>query len=323
LPGPVWTAAFSPDGKTFLTGSGDTGEQGGEARLWDAGTSKQIGSPFRHRGKVGAVAFSPDGRTIASGSRDGIARLWNADAGTPIGLPLVHQAEVNAIAFSPDGQIVATAGDDRKVRFWSATTSRPIGTPLSHSDPVNSVVFTPDGTTLITASDDRMIRFWQVPTPLPGEVEPIKAWAEWSSGRALSSEGAVSELDASACDARREKLAGAGRQPSALDNPFAPVADPGFTHHLRQALGCMEVEDWGAALWHLDRQIRTQPDAWLAYVLRTKCRFSSLSLTGPPRISTRPSSSILPSKCSSGIAVSRLKAPTRRNGRRRSGISTV
>jgi eukaryotic-like serine/threonine-protein kinase len=261
LPRMAWAVAFSPDGKTFLTGSNAAGERG-EVRLWDADTCKAIGPPLRHRNTVRAVAFRPDGKVIASGSQDGIARLWDASTGEPIGPPLVHQGEVNAIAFSPDSALMATACDDSKVRIWSAATGRPIGTPLLHARPVNSVLFTPDGATLITGSDDRTIRFWQAPAPLPGTVESIKAWAEWTSGMTLSSEGAAHELEASAWEARREKLAGT--------NPFALADGRAFPAHLRQALECMESEDWPAALWHLDREIQAQPNDWPAYVWRTQ-----------------------------------------------------
>ena len=55
--------AFSPDGKTVLTGSWD-----GTARLWDAATAQPLGPPMRHQGEVLAVAFSPDGKTVLTGS---------------------------------------------------------------------------------------------------------------------------------------------------------------------------------------------------------------------------------------------------------------
>ena len=57
--------AYSPDGKTVLTGSDDN-----TARVWDAATGQPIGPPLTHQGPVGAVAYSPDGKTVLTGSGD-------------------------------------------------------------------------------------------------------------------------------------------------------------------------------------------------------------------------------------------------------------
>jgi tetratricopeptide (TPR) repeat protein len=64
--------AYSPDGKTVLTGSRDN-----TARLWDAATGRPLGPPMAHQGRVVAVAFSPDGKAALTGSADGTARLWD------------------------------------------------------------------------------------------------------------------------------------------------------------------------------------------------------------------------------------------------------
>src|SRR5262249_53892428 len=80
---PLTRVAFSPDGKTILTGCEDS-----TARLWNAATGQPIGEPMRHEGAVWAVAFSPDGRTVLTGSWDRTARLWDAATGKPAGRPL-------------------------------------------------------------------------------------------------------------------------------------------------------------------------------------------------------------------------------------------
>ena len=72
--------AFSPDGKTILTGSEDK-----TARLWDAATGRPLGQPIVHSGAVWSVAFSPDWQTILTGSYDETARLWDAATGRPLG----------------------------------------------------------------------------------------------------------------------------------------------------------------------------------------------------------------------------------------------
>ena len=69
--GPVWTIAFSPDGKILASGSNDK-----TVKLWDISTGKLIHSLEGHRGGVLTIAFSPDGKILASGSEDKTVKLW-------------------------------------------------------------------------------------------------------------------------------------------------------------------------------------------------------------------------------------------------------
>ena len=55
----VCTVAYSPDGKTALTGSWDQTVQ-----LWDAATGKPIGPSLQQQGRVHEVLCGPDGETI-------------------------------------------------------------------------------------------------------------------------------------------------------------------------------------------------------------------------------------------------------------------
>src|SRR5262245_39491406 len=97
----VYSLAFSPDGKTLASASGDN-----TIRLWEIKTGRLVNSFAEHSEPVHSVAFSPDGKTLASGSKDRTIKLWDVRAGKLIrtifnGEIGKSYGEVYSVAFSP------------------------------------------------------------------------------------------------------------------------------------------------------------------------------------------------------------------------------
>jgi WD40 repeat protein len=161
----VTCVAYSPDGKTLVSGSEDR-----TIRVWDVRSGQERSTLRGHTDGVTSVAFSPDGKTLASASKDRTVKLWDAQTGKERATLKGHTGPVLSVAFSPDGGTLASADQtivDRlgEIKLWDAVRGQERASLPGHTGGVLCVAFSPDGQTLASASyQDGTIRLWDVKT---------------------------------------------------------------------------------------------------------------------------------------------------------------
>ena len=243
---PVRDLTFSADGSFLLTG-----HESGSAQLWDVAARKPVGPPAVLIGPIIGVAFSADGKTCVGISSDGAVRRWPAPA--PLeDSDLDHLAERLALMTGlrmddANGLDFVTAKD------WQALRER-LGGSAS--------------TALLAPRADAD---WHDERAVDAEQDGDAVGAEWHLRRL-----AVLRPNDWTIPARRGRvLASAGR----LDAAAAQYAAAGALAKSPVALAdwlrvaaCQDraMEREAAARWSLDLAIKTTPDDWTLYALRSQ-----------------------------------------------------
>ncbi len=145
----IITAAFSPDGRTILTGSYDK-----TARLWDMnGNTIQV--LRNHGGEVGHVAFSSDGNLLLTSSWDNTSKLWDANGRLISTFP-----DKFLTAISPDANMLL--GHKDRTPFICDLNGNILQVFEGHTDLITTLAFSPDGSTVLSGSQDMTIRLWDI-----------------------------------------------------------------------------------------------------------------------------------------------------------------
>ncbi|MHB1422168.1 MAG: WD40 repeat domain-containing protein [Gemmataceae bacterium] len=195
----IYSAVFSPDGKTIACAGADGG-----LCLWDAASGKKL-RRCGDQPQINAVAFSPDGKMLVSQDQGkpalfdtasgnllahlddaqvGVARVAFAPDGKSLAVARYNDGftvwDVNGqaksrkrfdkgesnsrcLAFSPDSKMLATAGAGKIVYLWDAATGKELGRLTGHKKEVDSVAFCPDGRKLVsTGMNNGSLRLWDV-----------------------------------------------------------------------------------------------------------------------------------------------------------------
>ena len=179
----VHSVAFSPDGRTMVSGSGDD-----TIKQWDTASGTEIRTLQGHSDSVLSVAFSPEGSTLASGSSDNTIKIWDTASGTEIRTLQGHSDSVRSVAFSLDGRTMASGSDDNTIKLWDTASGTEILTLEEHSISVHSVAFSPDGRTLASGGyGGNTIKLWD--TAGGTEIRILEGHSSWVDSVAFSPDG--------------------------------------------------------------------------------------------------------------------------------------
>jgi WD40 repeat protein len=230
----IFTAQFSPDGKTLFTDLWDVNSKPMASRIlsWNVATGKELRVLAKSENSYGSFSLSADGKVLAATTRTvkNTIDVWDVATGKELGRLPGDPEFIQCLAISPDNKILAVADGGRpqpdsrnpphNIRLWDIATGKEVRRFGSSSRGYSQVAFSPDGRTLATAGHDNRLRLWETATggerlQLAGHAGRVANLLFAEEGRTLvSTSSDTTALVWDLTGLRRPTPAAGGKRPS-------------------------------------------------------------------------------------------------------------
>jgi WD40 repeat protein len=139
--------AYSPDGKTFLTGLDN-----GQIILWDSASGNPLWMISNI--KLNTAAWSPDGQRIVISSQDLYMRVLDTKNGNTVSTIQLAGIPPAVLSWSPDGKVIAAGDDSGAITLWNPKTGKVISTQhyFSNGQIITSLAWSRDSQMILAGS---------------------------------------------------------------------------------------------------------------------------------------------------------------------------
>jgi WD40 repeat protein len=164
-----------------------SGDKGGNLKIWDLQTGRELNALTPHAGAVNATAVSVDGIFAVSASEDYSLAVWDLRRGEQLFRLKGHHGVVSSLVITADSKRAISGGADGQVILWCLRSGTEIGRLSGHQHEINALALGASGRLAVTASEDGMLKVWDLEAQQ--ELRTIKAHEAAVTAVAANSQG--------------------------------------------------------------------------------------------------------------------------------------